>query len=267
MRCDNCGWSNPDGVSRCQKCNQELAPSPVESQEINVPAPDVAPTPEVVQEPVDEGKEMQCPKCHYPMMSSDICPNCGYKVGDEQEETAPKQTAHKEIDPDLRKTVIRVDVEPETEPEKPADEPVVVPVAKPNPNPLNKTVIVSAGDINKMKQTMREVPNDDLMPKSNVVKETVIEEVKEADEFSLVAIDAQSAELNFKGETMLNRANVDSQNLALSESEQALITCNNGEWYIENRSDLKNTYICVSRKTKLEKGDIIVIGGKRYIFQ
>lgn len=24
MRCNNCGWDNPEGIERCQKCNQPL---------------------------------------------------------------------------------------------------------------------------------------------------------------------------------------------------------------------------------------------------
>lgn len=24
MRCTNCGWDNPEGIERCQKCNQSL---------------------------------------------------------------------------------------------------------------------------------------------------------------------------------------------------------------------------------------------------
>lgn len=31
MRCSNCGWNNPDGASTCQKCNQPLNFSPIQT--------------------------------------------------------------------------------------------------------------------------------------------------------------------------------------------------------------------------------------------
>lgn len=66
MRCNNCGWTNPEGLSKCQKCNQTLSVcEPLESKEIV--------TVEENNESVD-----RCLKCGYPLgEGADYCPNCG----------------------------------------------------------------------------------------------------------------------------------------------------------------------------------------------
>lgn len=67
MRCNNCGWTNPEGLSKCQKCNQILCE----------PEPIVAPK-EVVETHVKEKYVGRCLKCGYPLdEGADYCPNCG----------------------------------------------------------------------------------------------------------------------------------------------------------------------------------------------
>ena len=66
---------------------------------------------------------------------------------------------------------------------------------------------------------------------------------------------------------VLNRENVDASNASIDETAHAQIEFAEDGWYISNMSKLNNTYILVNRKMKLEKGDVIVIGNKRYIFQ
>ena len=57
MRCDNCGWSNPEGLAKCQKCNQNLN----ESQ--------------------DSHDSVACMHCGYLLSSANVCcPNCGTKA-------------------------------------------------------------------------------------------------------------------------------------------------------------------------------------------
>lgn len=69
MRCNNCGWTNPEGLSKCQKCNQILCE----------PEPIVAPK-EVVETHVKEKYVGRCLKCGYPLdEGADYCPNCGFQ--------------------------------------------------------------------------------------------------------------------------------------------------------------------------------------------
>ncbi|MDO5395709.1 MAG: FHA domain-containing protein [Bacteroidales bacterium] len=65
----------------------------------------------------------------------------------------------------------------------------------------------------------------------------------------------------------LNRSNTDSNNNSITSREQAVITCENGEWYIENRSDMKTTLLRVDRRVKLEDGDVIVLGNRMFEFR
>lgn len=68
-------------------------------------------------------------------------------------------------------------------------------------------------------------------------------------------------------EIILNRANTDSNNNSITSREQAVITFENGEWFIENRSNLQTTLIRVDRKLKLEDGDVIVLGNRMFEFR
>ena len=92
MRCDNCGWMNPEGAENCQKCNQKLRPSHFEEHKVvNVPKQEPAPVPAVVN----------CDKCgrEYSLQMSS-CPHCGFSNPKFQEDSAPAPKAN-----DMNKTV------------------------------------------------------------------------------------------------------------------------------------------------------------------
>ena len=92
MRCDNCGWMNPEGTENCQKCNQKLRPSHFEEHKVvNVPKQEPAPVPAVVN----------CDKCgrEYSLQMSS-CPHCGFSNPKFQEDSAPAPKAN-----DMNKTV------------------------------------------------------------------------------------------------------------------------------------------------------------------
>ena len=75
------------------------------------------------------------------------------------------------------------------------------------------------------------------------------------------------APLSYSGEKIiLNRANTDSNNQSITSKMQAEILFENGEWYIEDKSEQQTTYIHVGRRTKLESGDIIILGNRRFEF-
>ena len=90
MRCDNCGWNNPDNLEKCQKCNQDLRPVIAEVQKINEPEAIEQPSaPKVFKETTLDAERFMaannkavkpsvCPECCYPLMpDTDVCPNCG----------------------------------------------------------------------------------------------------------------------------------------------------------------------------------------------
>ena len=91
MRCDNCGWVNPDGVDRCQKCHQSLKSVIVEKSH------SVCDTPIVEK----ENDNLNCDKCgkEYSIQLPS-CPYCGFanpkknlSVHSEQEFSNLKKTA------------------------------------------------------------------------------------------------------------------------------------------------------------------------------
>lgn len=49
-------------------------------------------------------------------------------------------------------------------------------------------------------------------------------------------------------------------------SHQAVLTHDSSGWYIEDTSTYQSTAIIVSRRTKLEEGDTIVLGSSRFVF-
>ena len=66
---------------------------------------------------------------------------------------------------------------------------------------------------------------------------------------------------------VLNRDNTDPGNNTITSKEQALLTFEDGAWYLEDRSSQQTTYLHVSRKMKLEDGDIVILGNRRFLFK
>lgn len=74
--------------------------------------------------------------------------------------------------------------------------------------------------------------------------------------------------INFVGTTIvLNRANTEPNNNSITSKEQAILTYENGAWYIEDRSRLQTTYLYVAEKTKLKDGDTIILGNRKFTFK
>ncbi|MBR4028185.1 MAG: zinc ribbon domain-containing protein [Alistipes sp.] len=91
MRCNNCGWTNPVGVSKCQKCNQPLTGT------------ETAVYKESAEVPSGEVVSVKCEKCGYPVSGDwSMCPNCGAQVGN----IPLKDEPSKKVEDDSRKTLV-----------------------------------------------------------------------------------------------------------------------------------------------------------------
>lgn len=63
----------------------------------------------------------------------------------------------------------------------------------------------------------------------------------------------------------LNRSCLDAENMTITSNVQARLTFENGQWFIEDASSQKTTYIHVSEKTQLKDGDIILMGNRQFV--
>ena len=297
MRCDYCGWENPEGRERCVKCNQPL-PEEICVQESAVVEHSEPTTPsnagsratvvfqqESVAEVVAPSRGgAYCPECGYPFADAnvDVCPACG------------------------RSVQMAVPVE---EPQ-PVVEPIAPQPVAPQSSPMNRTVMdfgkSASADKASMKRTVMDAGSVEIQPastpssdmsrtvfdvggmaqsKKSALKQTIRDfSIFETADNSIqsnneVAAGARLVPMdNFDGKSapicvepqgglLLNRANVDPENPTIDAGEQARVVCKNNEWYIQNLSSSHTTYVCTSREMKLEAGDIVVIGNKRFIFQ
>jgi hypothetical protein len=65
---------------------------------------------------------------------------------------------------------------------------------------------------------------------------------------------------------VLNRDNTEPENYSITSREQAVLTCENGVWFIEDRSALRTTFVHVARKMPLQDGDVVLLGDREFVF-
>lgn len=65
---------------------------------------------------------------------------------------------------------------------------------------------------------------------------------------------------------VLNRQNTEPDNNSITSKQQAVISFEDGKWYIEDKSSFHTTFIRVTKKTMLEDGDILVLGNREFKF-
>ena len=73
--------------------------------------------------------------------------------------------------------------------------------------------------------------------------------------------------IDFEGDSItLNRANTDADNATISTDSQAVITNENGKWFIIDKSATKTTFVQAADKTELSDGSIILLGNRLFEF-
>lgn len=103
MKCHFCNWDNPEGRTKCEKCDHDLQPDMVESSShvherpttrkpVDSPMNNLKKTinesefkrmQQHINRTVSEEKNM-CPECHLELEDGE-CPSCGYKKQNENE--------------------------------------------------------------------------------------------------------------------------------------------------------------------------------------
>lgn len=301
MRCKNCGWPNKPGATNCSKCNSPLgeaqvpvadpipqpdvnatvlnepeprpvAPAPVEapapaptprpqslggaplggtvfenevfpedapkpSAPAAAPEPAPAPVPESVSQPAAQSQSAQptvCPKCGYPLRpDTDKCPNCRCQVKAPQT-PAPAAPAQEKAAPAPEKAA----------PAAPAFQRQATVGAQ---DAFQKPSSAFSGTINPLVQR--------IIPEFQLTLQP-----REGEHLS-------KTKLDFEGESVsLNRDKLEPGNNSITSREQARITCEDGKWYIEDKSQFQTTFVRAGRKTEIKDGDIILMGSRLFVF-
>lgn len=273
-RCKNCGWPNDDSAARCQKCNapldsavQDSSPARATINEASgggySPSTSVdsgenlrrtvsenqffgtdlsrgndgyQPTMEE-RDTVTNGAAPECPNCHYQLRAGvSTCPNCGYPVSANggQQQQQPKTKACPKCgaqNPEEARFCSSCGAS-------------MNPAQQGNDNHGH----AHAGTVNPWMQ-----------PSSGTF--CTLKPISWEGE------NINHGALSFSGNVIvLNRANTDPNNQSITSQEQAELTCEDGEWYIIDKSAMHTTYIMASRKMKLKKGDTIILGNRLFEF-
>lgn len=69
-------------------------------------------------------------------------------------------------------------------------------------------------------------------------------------------------QLNFSEETILRRENVEAENPTISRNQQAVLSLEEGRWYLLNKAAGMSTALVLKEKHELQAGDVILIGNR-----
>ena len=64
----------------------------------------------------------------------------------------------------------------------------------------------------------------------------------------------------------VNRTSLDPDNNTITSKTQAIFEFRDGGWYLTDKSEQQTTFIRASGTVKLEKGDVILMGNRKFIF-
>lgn len=67
-------------------------------------------------------------------------------------------------------------------------------------------------------------------------------------------------------QVVLNRDNLEPGNNTITGNQQAILEFIEGEWYITNKSAQETTFLLIKGTLKLQDGDIIVMGDRKFSF-
>ncbi len=228
IRCDHCGWSNnPEDATRCQKCNQELI-VPIQAQSLDM------------LETVKMNDCLsECKKCGYPISAEvSVCPNCGFSV------QPVRDASHKpksEAAGAMKATVRDISV--------------------PSQSVLKKTIPLGGRSHSSHEKSVGSVEQEQQARKVRPFNETI-----RIDDVHAPAVTKKI----FPDTALFRLRPLDMdvpESFAFGTDTNASFEYDDGQWYIADGSGTDSTFVCASRRIALEKGDVVVIGGRRYRFE
>jgi uncharacterized OB-fold protein len=238
MRCKNCGWVNPDGVTACEKCHAQL----IEQVQHNSTEPNTGRMRSTVAESYifddapNKSVPLTCPKCGYPIAANfTVCPNCNCELEINSTQTQSIMCKHcgANIGNDAK-------------------------FCPQCGTPTNDVIQIS----HRLQRSSMGTIMSGLASGGQVNVFCTLKPIAWQGE------DIPYTPISYSGKSIvLSRANTDANNNSITSKEQAVLSYENGNWYIENRSALHTTYLRVNGKIKLTSGDIIVLGNREFEFK
>lgn len=258
MRCKNCGWENSPSSPKCEKCNaplmgsmisniEEVAPvQPSEPANLKSTVSDsnffggVAAEPILPINPVEPAETKSdaalegmsdCKVCGYPIGAGmKSCPSCGAQLGE------------------------------------------VEPQPKPQPQSATNGIAVVCKSCGKeLSSDMKFCGECGAPIHFGTINPWVRPDVGSFCSLTPIAWDGENAipeTKSYSGEKIvLTRGNTDPNNQSITSQEQAELSYEDGEWYIIDKSAQKTTYVHAGSKMKLESGDIVILGNRRFEFK
>jgi len=287
-RCNNCGWTNADELSSCDKCNSPLTsiassspPTvPIATPSGSSPASPNAGNPNVAATKM--GKRAAAPA-----WDNNLTPPQAPPISSNPQQDAVPKRKHTDPMPD------RAD--------RKANNSIICP--NPNcgyPNPINYTECVKCetplhepaetvvspkgfdgtGDSPKKESKKaadpRQIDRNAAVDKSRKVPENSGATMNPWSKpkyarFHLLPVSREGEDLNirldFEGNTVdLNRANLEPTNMTITSKVQAVVSYRDGQWYLANESEMQTTFIRVDGEIRLQKGDILLMGDRMFEF-
>lgn len=234
--------------------------------------------------PVMVNGKLECPNCHYPLSSDSLtsCPNCmadftGLEEEDEEKDENPspsqemKEATSNEHNAQVTKTVniskVSSPISNEVESMIECDhcKKQISAEFKYCPYCAAEVIQKTIAFRKKRKKTEKEIASPESKPEMQQPETLSLQ-----CHLSLVPDDDEEIEAitnQYEGSNIiLNRANTDSKNPTITSKQQAELIFENGNWFIENRSEFGTTFIAVNRRIQIKSGDVIMLGDRRFIF-
>ena len=297
MRCLNCGYNNEPNARVCVKCGKPFnmggaQPTAMPAHQQQQSRPTVLNVNAQIQEPMPRPTQLDtasmigrmdnitpaptvaqnCPACGFPVTRDTAsCPSCGYPLAQGQQ--LSQQPMAQPVQPVQQMQPVQP-----VQPAQQVCQPVQNSLNKVSSTPsfaadldMNMTVVcekcgAEISIANKFCPHCGERVHLSTMPiprkKSAPLPQCSLSIVPEEDE------NIKPTKQVYAGNSIvLNRDNTQPTNRTITSRQQAILTYEDGKWFIENKSDYCTTYVVANRKIELQTGDVIILGDRNFVFE
>lgn len=295
--CKFCGFENADDAIICSRCEsplkegqqpvysaRQVSESEKKTMRLNRQMPSAsAPAPSAVS-----SSELMVHECGYPLLpGTQVCPNCHKPVtvpaqaaaspSDDSKKTmrmpvGQSSAASSQMDKQTRRDFdVRYPGVPLSNEKLTVKDSIHVKNGDAQPPQVEKrTVMMSRGTAKSEDVVNKQTINPFAQSRKPQIQEEPVQETFYCSLKPTSRNNEPESELikqeYEEGEVILNRQNTEPNNMSITSREQAVLTCENGQWFIEDRSSWQTTFIHASRKMPLQDGDVIMMGDREFVF-